>query len=176
MSDYYDDEEYGENPFEGIQQEFTDVMLDRVVSYTCRKIATTRDRREFAEVYKTLASIPLRGILQLPKPLIDEFWKFVNEACQMDETDNASHGLRSLLNGVTASLCTEDEFQQDFHGLSSGDISDDYEERIRDLKTDLQQKSEQPAKWAMPLFRSQGKRLPRPKGEIEQTEDDKGES
>ncbi len=167
MDDYYNEESEAENPFEGIQQEFTDVMLDRVVSYTSRKIATTQDPSEFAELYKVISSIPLRGILQFPKPLIDEFWKFVNLCCQSNDRCNASHGLRSLLEGITASLCTEDEFQIDFHGLSSSDIAYDYDERVEDLKKDLSYRGESVAKWAVPMMRDQRNRLSRPKGDAD---------
>lgn len=167
MDDYYNEENESENPFEGIQQEITDVMLDRVVSYTCRKIATTQDPSEFAELYKVISAIPLKGILQFPKPLIDEFWKFVNLCCLSNERSNASHGLRALLEGITATLCKEDEFQIDFHGLSSSDIAYDYEQRVEDLKKELSHRGESPAKWSIPLMRDQRNRLSRPKGDID---------
>ena len=160
-----------ENPLSGLDQIIGDAMIEKVVQFTCRKIATSRDRRSFADIYKYFSSLPIKAVLQMPKPLLDEFWKFVDAICQEDPTDNAAHGLKSMIEGATALLNAEDQFQQDFHGMELTDLLEDYEDRMSDLADVLRRNEEAVGSWAEPAFRRR-KKLPMSKGQIPEGDED----
>jgi len=175
------DNEFGDQPdgpFDGITKMVTDAMLDRVVEHTCRMIATARSKEAFKDIYRYMTGLPVRAVLQMPKPLLDEFWKFVNHVCQEDASDNAAHGLRAMVNGYAALLNAEDQFQQDFHGLDMADLLEDYQESMRELQNAMTKHGETPADWAKSAFRTKRRSLPNPKGNLQtptDTEDDDNE-
>jgi hypothetical protein len=161
------DSENRNSPFDGVEKLVTEALIERVVNHTCEQIASTTDRSRFPDIYIYLTALPVRAVLQMPKPLLDEFWKFVNHLCQADPRDNAAHGLLSLLNGYTSLLNFEDQFQQDFHGIEMEDLLQDYSERLRDLEYAMRKQGLVIADWAKPCFRATRKPLPNPKGNLD---------
>ena len=152
-----------DNPFSGIEETLAEVLIDKIVSYTCLKIATCRDLSDLSEVYGYLSRLPIKAVLQFPKPLLDEFWKFCHVLTVEEPTSNAAAGAKALVNGLTAMLNAEDEFQAEFHGISREDLLADYADHLLDIASMLKSENEVPADWAKPVFR---KRSATKKGEL----------
>ena len=153
------------NPFQGIENDINDAVLDRMQIYICRIIATAEREEHLAEVYRFMTMSPPRVVLKMPKPLLDEFWKFINDMIVRVPNSNVAHGLRVLVSSASHLLAQEDEFQANFHKISEDDLNEDYKDALRELGRALHENGEIPAPWAKPLFRGRGGGIE--KGKIE---------
>jgi hypothetical protein len=156
------------DPF-AITQRVADSLVEEMALCVSCQIATTRDTRDFKELYERMTYMPLRAYYEVPLPLLQEFWKWLR--ARADDTPQAKSlkTMATLVDGICALLMKEDQHQMENKGVDSASLAQDYHAMLHEVAAEVRDGNEAIAEWALPAFRTQ-RRLQKGGGDFDSTD------